>query len=63
MYYGPRSLVPNTRPAQNTNGVKLGIKIVTEASVAAAAILVRRNHITPYLSSYAKLPDALRPIF
>ncbi|KAJ7077046.1 hypothetical protein C8R44DRAFT_755325 [Mycena epipterygia] len=36
-----KSLVPNIRPAQNTNGMKLGIKKVTEASIAAAAILTR----------------------
>ncbi|KAJ7897522.1 hypothetical protein B0H13DRAFT_1884628 [Mycena leptocephala] len=40
MFFGPASLAPDAKPAQNSNGIKLGLK-VTEESVSAAAILTR----------------------
>ncbi|KAJ7813326.1 hypothetical protein B0H13DRAFT_2382582 [Mycena leptocephala] len=41
MYFGPSSLTLGSKPAQNSNGIKLGFHDVTEASVSAAVILTR----------------------
>ncbi|KAJ7777659.1 hypothetical protein DFH07DRAFT_951307 [Mycena maculata] len=41
MYFGPGSLVPGKSVAQNSNGIRLGFREVTEASISASAILAR----------------------
>ncbi|KAJ7449774.1 hypothetical protein B0H11DRAFT_1928551 [Mycena galericulata] len=40
MYFGPGSLIPESKPASNSNSVRLGFKTVTESSISAAATLV-----------------------
>ncbi|KAJ6536424.1 hypothetical protein DFH09DRAFT_1324677 [Mycena vulgaris] len=41
MYFGPGSLAPNAKPAQNSNGVRLGFTGVTSSSISAAGIFTR----------------------
>ncbi|KAJ6529203.1 hypothetical protein B0H19DRAFT_1082969 [Mycena capillaripes] len=41
MLFGPGSLVADSQPAPNTNGIKLAIKEATDESVAVAGILAR----------------------
>ncbi|KAJ6482255.1 hypothetical protein DFH09DRAFT_1107298 [Mycena vulgaris] len=41
MYFGPGSLVPGKKPAPNSNGIRMGLKQVTESSISAAGILTR----------------------
>ncbi|KAF8176683.1 hypothetical protein K438DRAFT_1939312 [Mycena galopus ATCC 62051] len=41
MFFGPGSLVPNSKPAANSNGIKLGFKAITSSSMAATAISLR----------------------
>ncbi|KAJ7732346.1 hypothetical protein DFH07DRAFT_968445 [Mycena maculata] len=41
MYFGPSSLIVGKAPAPNSNGVRLGFREVTAASISEAAILTR----------------------
>ncbi|KAJ7075494.1 hypothetical protein B0H15DRAFT_956411 [Mycena belliarum] len=41
MFFGPKSLVPRSKPAANSNGIKMGLKEVTEESISAAGTLTR----------------------
>ncbi|KAJ7456420.1 hypothetical protein B0H11DRAFT_2321762 [Mycena galericulata] len=41
MYFGPGSLVPGSKPASNSNGVRLSLKEVTASSISAAATVTR----------------------
>ncbi|KAJ7466664.1 hypothetical protein B0H11DRAFT_2307357 [Mycena galericulata] len=41
MYFGPGSLVPGSKPAPNSNGVRLSLKEVTASSISAAATVTR----------------------
>jgi hypothetical protein len=47
MFFGPTSLEPGSKPALNSNGVKLDLK-VTEESISAAGILVRLHQFLVY---------------
>ncbi|KAF8214908.1 hypothetical protein K438DRAFT_1749025 [Mycena galopus ATCC 62051] len=41
LFFGPGSLVPNSKPASNSDGIKLGFKAITSSSMAATAIALR----------------------
>ncbi|KAJ7908046.1 hypothetical protein B0H13DRAFT_1879046 [Mycena leptocephala] len=41
MFFGPGSLAPNSKPAANSNGIKLGLKAIASSSMAATAISLR----------------------
>ncbi|KAJ7111641.1 hypothetical protein C8R43DRAFT_961953 [Mycena crocata] len=41
MYFGPASLVPNSKPAPNSNGIKLGLNGVTSSSMSTVAVCIR----------------------
>ncbi|KAJ6572705.1 hypothetical protein DFH09DRAFT_1312485 [Mycena vulgaris] len=41
MYFGPGSLAPGAKPAQNSNGIRLAFKEVTSSSISAAGIFTR----------------------
>ncbi|KAJ7727712.1 hypothetical protein B0H16DRAFT_1894330 [Mycena metata] len=41
MYFGPGCLAKESKPAANSNGVKLGLVEVTEASISTSAIALR----------------------
>ncbi|KAJ7509794.1 hypothetical protein B0H11DRAFT_2216670 [Mycena galericulata] len=41
MYFGPGSLVPGSKPAPNSNGVRLSLREVTASSISAEATVTR----------------------
>ncbi|KAJ6583530.1 hypothetical protein DFH09DRAFT_1075933 [Mycena vulgaris] len=54
MYFGPGSLVPGKKPAPNSNGIRMGLKQVTESSISAAGILITDTYGNIYLDTSAK---------
>ncbi|KAJ7764639.1 hypothetical protein DFH07DRAFT_770485 [Mycena maculata] len=56
MYFGPGSLAIGGKPAANSNGVRLGLKMVTESSISAAAIRSGNRTIAPTKNCFLQTP-------